>query len=121
MTKAFPLLVLVASAAAAPAVTQVNAIFTTVPLGTQPGAAPPLVTSATTDITTHGPWSGTPTTVGQEQAPATLSATLPVKPNPTATYYNTNGKLTQPELVPFMPGGWSSYVDIFNDLTTNAN
>jgi hypothetical protein len=88
-----------------PTVRQVDAIFTTFPSGTQVGAAPPLVTSATTDITTHGPWSGTPTTTGQEQAPTTLSATLPIKPNPTATYYNSNGKLTQPELIPFLPEG----------------
>jgi hypothetical protein len=100
MNRAFPLLALVASAAAAPAVSRINAIFTDFPSGTQLGVAPPLVTSATTDITTHGPWSGTPTTFGQEQAPTTLSATLPVKPNPTATY-----QLTQPELLPFMPGG----------------
>jgi hypothetical protein len=104
-----------ALAAAAPvaSVSQVNAIYTTFPSGTQLGAAPPLVTSATTDITTHGPWSGTPTTIGPEQAPKTISATLSVKPNPTATYYNPNGKLSGPEMIPFLPSGDSHSIVLY--------
>jgi hypothetical protein len=96
-----------ALAAAAPlaSVSQINAIYTTFPSGTQPGAAPTLVTHATTDISTHGPWLGTATTTGAEQAPSTISATLSQKPNPTATYYNRNGKLTGPDIIPFMPSG----------------
>jgi hypothetical protein len=103
--QAMLLLAFASTLAAMPAVSQVNAVFTTFPSGTQLGAAPSLVTHATTDITTHGPWSGTPTTIGQEQAPTTVSATLAIKPNPTATYYNPNGKLTEAELIPFLPGG----------------
>ncbi|KAJ5476937.1 hypothetical protein N7475_002666 [Penicillium sp. IBT 31633x] len=68
-------------------------------------AAPNLVNSATTGITTHGPYSGTPTTTGAVQATTTLGATIPAQPNPTATYYNTNGKLTQPQPMPYMPAG----------------
>jgi hypothetical protein len=43
--------------------------------------------------------------MGAEQGPATLSATIPSNPNPTATYYNPNGKLTQPQPIPYMPAG----------------
>lgn len=74
------------------------------PVGYAP-PAPPLVTSATTDITSHGPYSGTPTTVGPEQASTTLSATISPLPNTVATYYNSNGKLTGPEVIPFQPSG----------------
>lgn len=84
---------------------QIPAIETRPPRGTAPGAAPTLVTSATTGITTHGPYTGEPTTTGAEQGSTTISATIPSKPNPTATYYNVDGKLTQPQPIPYMPGG----------------
>lgn len=87
------------------AVIDIPAIETHPPRGTEPGAAPTLANSATTGITTHGPYSGTPTTIGAEQATATLGATIAAQPNPTATYYNTNGKLTQPQPMPYMPAG----------------
>jgi hypothetical protein len=83
----------------------IPAIETAAPTGTQPGAAPSLVSSATTGITTHGPYSGTPTTTGAEKGPATISATIPSEPNPWATYYNPNGKLTAPQPMPYMPAG----------------
>lgn len=86
-------------------VVDIPAIETHVPRGTEPGAAPTLANSATTGITTHGPYSGTPTTTGAVQATATLAATIAAQPNPTATYYNTNGKLTQPQPMPYMPAG----------------
>lgn len=84
---------------------QIPAIETKPPRGTEPGAAPTLVTSATTGITTHGLYSGIPTTTGAEQGPTTISFTIPSNPNPTATYYNANGKLTEPQPMPYMPGG----------------
>jgi hypothetical protein len=118
MSKIISVVSFAALAAAVPfvSVSQINAIYTTFPSGTQPGAAPPLVTSATTEITTHGPWSGTPTTVGPEQAPTTISATLSVKPNPTATYYNPNGKLGGPEQIPFLPSGNSECIIFLRNL-----
>ena len=84
---------------------QIPAIETKPPRGTESGAAPTLVNSATTGVTTHVPYFGTPTTVGAEQGPATLGATIPSNPNPLATYYNRNGKLTQPQPTPYMPAG----------------
>ncbi|KAK5674131.1 hypothetical protein LTS10_013116 [Elasticomyces elasticus] len=84
---------------------QIPAIPTLPPNSTEPGAAPTLVSSATTGITTHGPYSGTPTTIGAEHASTTISATIPILPNTLATYYNSNGKLTEPEPTPYMPAG----------------
>ncbi|KAL1848584.1 hypothetical protein Plec18170_007891 [Paecilomyces lecythidis] len=75
------------------------------PNGTAFGAGAPLVTGATTVITSHGPYAGTPTATGAEQGPATISSTIPSEPNPWATYYNPNGKLTQPQPIPYMPAG----------------
>ncbi|KAJ9301878.1 hypothetical protein DTO271G3_744 [Paecilomyces variotii] len=95
----------VAGTLSLPSVTQIPAIETQAPNGTASGAGAPLVTSATTVITTHGPYSGTPTTTGALQGPATISATIPSEPNPWATYYNPNGKLTQPQPMPYMPAG----------------
>jgi hypothetical protein len=89
--------------------TDIPAIVTQPPRGTQTGAAPPLVNNATTGISTHGPYSGKPTTTGAEQGPTTLSNSVPSNPNPTATYYNPNGKLTQPQPIPYMPGGNSTH------------
>jgi hypothetical protein len=34
-----------------------------------------------------------------------VAATIPIQPNPTATYYNPNGKLTEPMPMPYMPAG----------------
>ncbi|KAJ5544955.1 hypothetical protein N7535_006658 [Penicillium sp. DV-2018c] len=87
------------------AVVEIPAIETHFPRGDEPGAAPTLITSATTGITTHGPYSGTPTTTGAEHATTTLATEILPQPNPTATYYNTNGKLTQPQPMPYMPAG----------------
>jgi hypothetical protein len=83
----------------------VNAIHTAAPTGNEPGAAYPLRSSLVTGSTTHGPYSGVPTTIGAVTT-ATLGLTVPTLPlNPTATYYNTNGKLTQPEPAPYTPAG----------------
>jgi hypothetical protein len=59
-----------------------------------------------TGATTHGPYSGTPTTTGAAKAPATLgTAIAPLPPNPTATYYNKNGLPQNPMPIPYMPAG----------------
>ncbi|KAK4507057.1 hypothetical protein PRZ48_000791 [Zasmidium cellare] len=78
------------------------------PVGAGVQSAPSLFTTATTDITSHGPYEGTPTTTGAEQAYATLSATISPLPK-TATYYNDNGKLQQPEVIPYQPFGGKGY------------
>ncbi|KAL9043254.1 MAG: hypothetical protein Q9214_003555 [Letrouitia sp. 1 TL-2023] len=44
--------------------------------------------------------------VGAENAPATLAASIPaLPPNPTATYYNTEGKPINPMPAPYTPAG----------------
>lgn len=67
---------------------------------------PPRVTANVTGATSHGPYSGTPTTTGAVKANTTLASTItPLPPNPTATYYNPNGTLLNPAPAPYTPNG----------------
>ncbi len=62
-----------------------------------------------TSATYHGPYTGTPTTVGAAPAPTTLGASILPQPlNPTATYYNTEGVPLNPMPAPFTPGKYKS-------------
>ncbi|KAF2144990.1 uncharacterized protein K452DRAFT_221685 [Aplosporella prunicola CBS 121167] len=73
---------------------------------TAPTTEPTRRSSVVTGATSHGPYSGTPTTTGAEQAPGTVAPSVPaLPPNPTATYYNANGELTEPEPAPYVPAG----------------
>ena len=84
---------------------QINAIPTSPPNGTESGAAYPLRSSLVTGSTSHGPYSGTPTTTGAVTTSAS-AMTVPTLPlNPTATYYNTNGKLQNEQPIPYAPAG----------------
>ena len=59
-----------------------------------------------TSATYHGPYTGTPTTIGAEPGPTTLAASIaPLPLNPTATYYNTGGKPINPFPAPYTPAG----------------
>jgi hypothetical protein len=82
-------------------------------------SAPSLFTSATTEITSHGPYSGTPTTTGAEHASTTLSQTISPLPNTAATYHNYNGKLTAPEVIPYQPFGKIASVQTATGKKTN--
>jgi hypothetical protein len=83
---------------------QIYAIHTDAPTS-GPGAADTQRSSLPTGNTSHGPYSGTPTTIGAVTTSA-LSATVPtLPPNPTATYYNTNGLLQNDEPIPYQPAG----------------
>jgi hypothetical protein len=45
-------------------------------------------------------------TYGAEHAETTLAAVIePLPPNPTATYYNPEGKVLDPEPAPYTPAG----------------
>ncbi len=68
-------------------------------------AAAPQRSSIPTGATSHGPFSGTATTTGAVTTTALAQTISPLPLNPTATYYNTNGKLTQPEPIPYAPAG----------------
>ncbi|KAJ4382381.1 hypothetical protein N0V86_002716 [Didymella sp. IMI 355093] len=73
---------------------------------TQTGSAYPRISPNPTGATSHGPYSGTPTTTGAAKAPATLgTAIAPLPPNPTATYYNTDGLPQNPMPIPYTPAG----------------
>lgn len=83
---------------------QIPAIETTAPTsGT--GAAGSQVSSIPTGATSHGPYSGTPTTTGAVSFSPTAASIAPLPPNPTATYYNTDGELTEPQPAPYTPAG----------------
>jgi hypothetical protein len=83
----------------------IPAIFTTPPNGTQPGAGATQRSSLPTGPTSHGPYSGQPTTIGAVST-TVLAASIPtLPPNPTATYYNTNGTLQEPQPAPYVPAG----------------
>ena len=84
---------------------QISAIETSAPAPGQPGAADTLRSSILTGPTSHGPYSGTPTTTGAVSNSPT-AATIPVlPPNPTATYYNENGELQHVQPAPYVPYG----------------
>ena len=56
--------------------------------------------------TFHGPYTGTPTTIGAANGPTTLAASIPaLPPNPSETYYNTEGVPLNPLPAPFTPAG----------------
>lgn len=88
--------------------TEIPAVFTTPPRGTEPGAAPTRVSDHVTGPTTHGPYSGTATTTGAVKAPTTITDKIDIPlAGPTHTYYNPNGLLSSPAPLPYMPGGKS--------------
>ncbi|KAK5125628.1 hypothetical protein LTR85_011902 [Meristemomyces frigidus] len=64
--------------------------------------------SLPTGETTHGPYSGVPTTTGAVMNTPVVypQGTIPaLPPNPTATYYNTDGALQHAEPIPYTPYG----------------
>lgn len=66
---------------------------------------PPVVSSQVTGHTSHGPFSGKPTTTGALSL-SVLAPSIPaLPPNPTATTYPSDGKLHDPEPAPYTPAG----------------
>ncbi|KAK5137551.1 hypothetical protein LTR08_008531 [Meristemomyces frigidus] len=64
--------------------------------------------SIPTGATSHGPFTGVPTTTGAVMNTPVVypEGTIPaLPPNPTATYYNTNGALQNKEPIPYTPAG----------------
>ena len=68
-------------------------------------AAYPIISSQVTGVTSHGPYSGEATTTGAVQSGPAAKSVPALGPNPTETYYNTNGQLTKEEPAPYMPAG----------------
>lgn len=98
-----------ASVPPAPTYTPPASVFgpdQTVPaVATSDPSPPPLRSSVFTGATTHGPYSGTPTTTGAVSN-IVLAPSIPAAPaNPTATYYNQQGVLFNPQPAPYTPAG----------------
>ena len=84
---------------------QISAIQTTgIPAGS-PGGADTLRKANPTGPTSHGPYSGTPTTTGAVSNSPTAATVPALPPNPTATYYNTDGALQNKQPAPYVPYG----------------
>ena len=84
------------------------ASYAGIPVSDIPGATnpiAPIISSQVTGATSHGPYSGTPTTTGAvSNVPA--GTTIPMlPPNPTALLYNPNGTLNNQEPIPYQPDG----------------
>lgn len=78
--------------------------MTTPPASMPAPTAPPLVES-TALFTSHGPYTGQPTTTGAVSREV-LAASIPaLPPNPTARLYNANGELQDPQPAPYVPFG----------------
>lgn len=84
---------------------QISAIATAPPTGTESGAAATQRSSILTGATSHGPYDGTATTTGAVSTAVLAASVGTLPPNPTATYYNTNGLLTEPQPAPYTPAG----------------
>ena len=65
--------------------------------------APPVVPH--TDVTSHGPFTGVPTTTGAVTTEVLAPSIAPLPPNPTATTYPADGQLHAPQPAPYTPAG----------------
>ena len=84
------------------------ALYAGIPAAEIPGATnalPPVVSSQVTGVTSHGPFSGTPTTTGAISNSPVGTAIPMLPPNPTALIYNPNGELNNQQPIPFTPAG----------------
>ena len=84
---------------------QISAVETSAPSFGQPGAADTQRSPIVTGTTSHGPYSGTPTTTGAVSNSPTGTAIPALPRNPTATYYNTDGQLQHQQPIPYAPYG----------------
>jgi Ferritin-like domain len=67
--------------------------------------APPVVSSQVTGPTSHGPFSGQPTTTGAVSLSVQAASIPALPPNPTATTYPADGNLHDPQPAPYTPAG----------------
>ena len=72
---------------------------------TSAATTPPLRSSVFTGATSHGPYEGTPTTTGAVSNTVLASSIAAGPANPTATYYNAQGVLFNPQPAPYTPAG----------------
>jgi hypothetical protein len=65
----------------------------------------PVVSSQVTGVTSHGPFTGTPTTTGALSNIPAGTAIPMLPPNPKELTYNPNGLLNDQEPIPYTPAG----------------
>ena len=92
-------LAVTALAAPAPQASYVSASASLV----SPAPAPPVV--PVTNVTSHGPFTGVPTTTGALMQPVLAPSIPALPPNPSATTYPSDGQLHDPEPAPYTPNG----------------
>ncbi|KAF5671190.1 rds1 [Fusarium heterosporum] len=76
-----------------------EALTTVSSAGVVPSAVP------YSDVTSHGPYKGTPTTTGALSTTVLASAIAPAPPPPGSYDYPANGKLNAPQPAPYTPDG----------------
>ena len=98
------LLAFAAAALAAP-VADPQAAFYSAPASAPPPGPPAPPQVPHTDVSSHGPFSGTPTTTGALSTTVTATA-IPILPaNPPETTYPSDGQLHDPQPAPYTPNG----------------
>ena len=70
-----------------------------------PGPPPPVVSPDVNRPTSHGPFSGVPTTTGALSLSVQAPSIPALPPNPTATTYISDGQLHDPQPAPYVPAG----------------
>lgn len=95
---------LAASALAAPA-PQLSTDSVATTTGPATTAVPPVVSSQVTGPTSHGPYSGMPSTTGALSLSVVAASIPALPPNPTATTYVADGMLHDPQPAPYTPAG----------------
>ncbi|APA13208.1 hypothetical protein SS1G_13736 [Sclerotinia sclerotiorum 1980 UF-70] len=79
-----------------------------IPASEIPGATdpvPPVISSQVTGVTSHGPYSGTPTTTGALSTIALASEVPILPPRPAEQTYVPDGTLHDPQPIPYQPAG----------------
>lgn len=92
------LLVLASQALAVPVVSEPTTTFTSVPTAT-PSQIP------NTNVTSHGPYEGTPTTTGALSTEVLAASVAPLPPQDFKLAYPADGKLHRPQPAPYTPAG----------------
>lgn len=87
------LLVLASQALAVPVVSEPTTTFTSVPTAT-PSQIP------NTNVTSHGPYEGTPTTTGALSTEVLAASVAPLPPQDFKLAYPADGKLHRPQPAP---------------------
>ena len=98
------LLALAATVLAAPAA-EPQAAFFAAPAGAPPPGPPAPPQVPHTDVASHGPFSGTPTTTGALSTTVTGTAIPALPANPAETTYPADGALHDPQPAPYTPNG----------------